>query len=90
MLQENVTFYINSDDDARLYIDDSLIGGRLTKLTVSLAAGYHKIVVTYVEWTGLARVQLQVAPNATAVSGLINRVVTTFCQCQLASCRMSC
>lgn len=43
----------------RLYIDDVLLGSKGVKLSVKLTAGYHKVVLTYVEYTGSAMVSLQ-------------------------------
>lgn len=52
-------FYTNSDDGSKLYIDDSLVvnndglhGAQDASGVVNLAAGKHKIVVTYFERTG--------------------------------------
>ncbi|EFJ47178.1 hypothetical protein VOLCADRAFT_92358 [Volvox carteri f. nagariensis] len=49
---ENVTFYMYADDDARLYIDDVLVGGRNTPLDTILYPGLRKLVVTHVEYNG--------------------------------------
>jgi hypothetical protein len=53
------TFYTNSDDGSKLYIDNTLVvnndglhGVQDAAGTISLSAGRHKIMVTYVEKTG--------------------------------------
>ncbi|KXZ54727.1 hypothetical protein GPECTOR_4g796 [Gonium pectorale] len=58
---EAVAFYLRSDDRARLYVDDEFIGNQWTSLSTNLSPGVHKIMVTYVEWTGYAYLQLQVS-----------------------------
>ncbi|EFJ47175.1 hypothetical protein VOLCADRAFT_92352 [Volvox carteri f. nagariensis] len=57
---ENVTFRLDSDDESRLYVDEQLIGSCWNNLNVSLAAGVHKIVTTFVEYSGWATVKLRV------------------------------
>jgi hypothetical protein len=53
------TFYTNSDDGSKLYIDNTLVvnndglhSAQDASGTISLSAGRHKIVVTYFEKTG--------------------------------------
>ncbi|EFJ47176.1 hypothetical protein VOLCADRAFT_92353 [Volvox carteri f. nagariensis] len=58
---ENVTFYMYADDDARLYIDDVLLGGRYTPLDTILYPGMRKMVITYVEYTSMASLSVLVS-----------------------------
>ena len=56
----NITFWLNADDSARLYINDMALGPGSSSQSVSvvLGAGYHGFVVTYVQYTGWADVSL--------------------------------
>jgi len=58
------TFYLNSDDGSKLYVDDELIasyGGPFTKVPPRvLAKGVHKIRVEYVEAFGEQHLTLEV------------------------------
>lgn len=73
--QENVTFYLNADDAARLYINDDLVvstsgSGSTSSAWKLIETGIYKIVITYVEWTGAARINLQVA-SANLTTGVL-------------------
>ncbi|GIL53447.1 hypothetical protein Vafri_9024 [Volvox africanus] len=66
---ENVTFRVDADDLALLYIDDLLLGSQNKDLNIGLTAGVHKIVATFVEFTGWAGVHLKVALTSNGSMG---------------------
>lgn len=68
---ENVSFYLDSDDNSKLFINDQFVMSRLTRATVVLPPAYHKLVVTYVEYYGAANVQLRMAQNVNGSSGTL-------------------
>ncbi|KAG2496270.1 hypothetical protein HYH03_005503 [Edaphochlamys debaryana] len=57
---QSVTYYLESDDDSQLYVDDALIGTRWRDLPVDLTPGVHKFVITYAEYGGSAYVRFKV------------------------------